>query len=276
LAPLTGSAQEPQQQPTNPTAPPPPPQLPPRDQDYPDKQGLTIGAFYWLAIRGQQPDLKTGDNSAGQFEDILNIGKPGHSAGLYISYPITRTGTLKLEGFQMKGAGSQILPADSQPFSVQYNKGDIISSNYRVRGVKFWLDDLFWPHQYPVARFRLKAMYGLQYLQTRVNLDAPYKPTTSTFTTWTTSGTKQSFLPALGMAAEYAVAPHVLFRASASGFYIPGHSYYYDGDAGISVRRNHVEVLFGFKALGYRSSPNDENFVKNLIAGGYAGLRWHF
>src|SRR5262249_2280735 len=158
-------------------------------------QGLTVGVFYWLTIPGQEPDFK-GGKKATQFEDILHIGKPKQAPGIEVSYPITRTGTLYAEGFQLKGAGSQILPVASNPFSLAYNKGDITSSNYRIRGAKVWLDDLFWPHKYPVSRFRLKSTLGIEYIQASVHLDAPYKPTTSSLQSWATSGSRQIVLPA--------------------------------------------------------------------------------
>src|SRR5260370_1216083 len=107
LVPPAGRAQEPVRQPST---PPPPAPLPPKSQDYPDPQGLTFGVFYWAAIPGQEPDLKTG-KTAGQFEDILNIGKPKQAPGVQVSYPITRTGTIWAEGLQLKGAGAETIPA---------------------------------------------------------------------------------------------------------------------------------------------------------------------
>lgn len=258
-----------------PQAPPPPPPLPPRSKDYPDPQGLTFGVFYWIALPGQEPDIKTGKKS-GQFEDLLNIGKPKQAPGVEISYPISRTGTLRAEGFQIKGAGSQTLRGDTAPLGLGYSKGDLLSTGYRVRGAKVYLDDLFWPHKYPVAKFRVKSQLGIQFLQARANLDAPLKATTTSLSTFTTNGTKQLFLPVIGMAAEYAVAPHVLFRVGGSGFALPHKSYYYDGDASLAIRRKHVELVVGFKALGFRTSPNSEYLLKDILSGGYGGLRWHW
>ena len=284
LIPAAGMAQQPAPAPApapatevaeDPKAPPPPPPLPPRSKDYPDPQGLTFGAFYWLAVPGQQPDIKTG-KVAGQFEDLLQIGKPKQAPGVEISYPISRTGTLRAEGFQLKGAGSQTLLKDTAPLGLLYNKGDLLSTGYRIRGAKVYLDDLFWPHKYPIAKLRLKSILGVQFLQARANLDAPLKATNSSITTFTTNGTKQLYLPAIGVAVEYAVAPHVLFRVGGSGFFLPHKAYFYDGDASLAIRRKHVEVVVGYKALGFRTSPKPEYFLSDMISGGYGGLRWHW
>ena len=277
LIPAAGAAQEPVAAAgtaQEPKAPPPAP-LPPKSKDYPDPQGLTLGVFYWVAVPGQQLDIKTG-KTAGQLEDLLQIGKPKQAPGVEISYPITRTGTLRAEGFQIKGAGSQTLARDTAPLGLQYTKGDLLSTGYRVRGAKVYLDDLLWPHKYPVAKFRFKSQLGIQFLQARSNLDAPLKATTSSLSTWTTNGTKQLFLPVIGLAAEYAIAPHVLLRVGGSGFDLPHKAYYYDGDASLAIRRKHLELVAGYKALGFRTSPKPEYFLSDVISGGYGGLRWHW
>ena len=255
LMPALSLSQEPAAAPQDQKAPPPPPApLPPKSKDYPYPRGLMIGAFYWAAIPGLEPDFR-GGKQAGQFQDISGLGKPKQAPGVEVSYPVTRTGTLRAEGFQLKGAGSQTLGKDSAPLGLQYSKGDLLSTNYRLRGGKFWLDDLFWPHKYPVAKFRLKSILGVEYLQMRSAFDAPLKATTSSLATWSTNGTRQLVLPALGMAAEYAISPHVLFRAGGSGFDLPHKSYFYDGDVSLAVRRKHLELVVGFKALGSGPLP---------------------
>jgi hypothetical protein len=84
------------------------------------------------------------------------------------------------------------------------------------------------------------------------------------------------FLPEFGLAMEYAVAPHVLFRVDAAGFGIPDHSALWEGSATISVRQRHVEVVGGVRTMHFRTTPQAEEYEVGTMTALFGGLRWHW
>ncbi|HYA18461.1 MAG TPA: hypothetical protein VEF06_13400, partial [Bryobacteraceae bacterium] len=75
--------------------------------DYPDPRTFTFGLSYWATNSGlgTEPSL-FGGSQAPDYENLPNLGTPKNSPGLFISYPITRTGELKFETFLIKGTGN--------------------------------------------------------------------------------------------------------------------------------------------------------------------------
>lgn len=238
--------------------------------DYPDPRTLTIGAFYWLTVPTNGPDV-LGGKTATAYGNVFGTGKDKPGPGVEASLPITRTGELKFEAFELKGVGNQTLTKDTAPFANQFTKADYLATSHTILGGRLYLDDLLKPYKFPVAKFRLKSLWAVRYLVAKNTIDAP-KNTNET----TATGNRQVVLPEFGLAAEYALAPHVLFRAEGSGFGIPHGSYVWDGAAMVSVRRKKLEIVGGFKALGFKTTPNKDYFVRDMISGGFVGLRYHW
>jgi hypothetical protein len=95
-------------------------------------------------------------------------------------------------------------------------------------------------------------------------IDAPYLDQSAA--PETAIGTKQIFLPTFGIAAEYAISPHVLFRVDASGFGIPHKADIWDAAATISYRRGAFEFLGGGKAFHFKTSPNSTEYLVDTRA----------
>ena len=243
--------------------------------DYPDPRTLTFGVFFFdPALAATGPNLVTGSTSPDN-ETLDNLGKarPG-SGGVEVSLPITRTGSLHFESLLAKGDGNQTTTVVTDVFGVTYPVGTALVPQYQIFASKFYLDDLLFPHKFPVAKFRLKSLWEFQYIHMKNTIDAPALNTASSSDT--AIGTKQIFLPTFGIAAEYALAPHVLFRVDASGFGIPGHSNIWDGDVSLSYRHGSWEVLAGGKALHFKSSGTQTEYVTDTVTGVFIGLRWHW
>src|SRR6185312_1446658 len=206
------------------------------------------------------------------FETLSDMGKVRQSTPLVeLSIPITRTGELKFEGSITKGDGTQVASADTFLLGTQFYKGDTLSSQYQITHAKLYLDDLLFPHKFPVSKFRPKSLWELQFVKVKSTVDAPLVTAGETG-----QGTKQLVLPTFGLAAEYALAPHVLFRVAGSGFGLYHGSDIWDGEATISVRRGQWELVGGGKAFHYKSALNSEPYVTGTIVGGFAGIRWHW
>jgi len=140
-----------------------------------------------------------------------------------------------------------------------------------------WIDDLFWPHKFPVSKFRVKAIYGVRYLQVKAIVDAPLGTVSgSTVVGYTGQGSKQVVLPAIGLAPEWALSKHVLFRVEGSGFGLPHKSYLWDGDATLSYRRGKIEIFGGGKAVGFKTSPKKDFYFDGQVYGGVFGIKYHW
>lgn len=264
-----------QQPPANPALPAPAPQTPQAPQpDYPDPRTLTFGAFYWLTGISSYPDLTGGSQSLYPNSTLDNLGKPRPgSPGVEISMPITRTGSLHLEIFEAKGDGDQVAAGPLVLFGQTFNQGDYLSTQYGLLASKIYLDDLLFPHKFPVSRFRLKSLWEFQYVHMRSIIDAP----AYTYTTPETGiGTRQIFLPTFGIAAEYALTPHVLARFDMSGFGIPHKADIADASATISFRHGSWEVYAGGKFFHFKTSPNNDEYLTDNLEGAFVGARWHW
>jgi hypothetical protein len=272
--PAAPAAQVPQTAQTTPQTAQPAPGPARAVPDYPDPRTLTLGAFYWLTGPGTEPSLY-GGSQAFDYETLKNLGRPHRSPGVEASFPITRTGELKFEYFRTKGDGNQFAPGATDVFgTAPYVQGDYLATQYQIQSAKLYLDDLLWPHKFPVAKFRVKSLWEVEWVQIKATTDAPYIDATGVSAS--TSGTVQIVYPVFGLAAEYAISPHVLLRASAAGFGIPHKADLYDAEATIAYRWGAWEIRGGGKALHFKTSPNSEEYISGTLAGAFVGLRWHW
>jgi len=264
-----------QQAPAAPVSPPPAPAaqnakpLP----DYPDPRTFMIGASYWLTGPGKTLDVDTGSQAL-DFETLHDLGKAKYSPAIEASYPITRTGSLHFEIFQTQGDGNQLAPIYTDIFSQGISQGDSLSTQYKIIATKLYLDDLLFPHKFPVAKFRLKSLWEVQYVHAKATIDDLTEGAEAT-TPITTSGTKQFILPTFGLAAEYAIAPHVLLRIDGSGFGIPHKADIWDAGASVAYRHGLWETVAGGKAFHFKSSPNSTEYLTDTLAGAFIGIRFH-
>ena len=240
--------------------------------DYPDPRTLSVGVFYWQTVPGEGPDIRGGKVATG-YSSLFGLGKAKPGFGVDIRYPVTRTGELRFEGFLDKGTGNQKAPLDTTLFGTGFSKGDYLATQYQITSGKLYLDDLLYPYKYPVSKFRLKSLWAVRYLKVKSTIDAPLSKSTSLTSS---SSNRQVLLPELGIAAEYAIAPHLLLRVDGSGFTLPGKSLIWDCAGTVAYRRGRISVEGGFKALGYRSSPKKDEYVSGILQGGFVEVRYHW
>jgi len=249
------------------------------EPDYPDPRTLiTLGLYYWTTANGSGPDMRGGALSP-DYATIYGLAKPKQSQAADIAVPVTRTGAVHLEYFRNQGTGNQTLTQNSDLFANQFYKGNYLANSYKIQGGKVYLDDLFWPHKFPVSRLRLKALYGFEYMTIVSTINAPLAPqtdSTGNAISTTGQGTRTLYLPSLGMAAEYAITPHILFRADASGFGLRHKSEVWDASATIAWRVKSFEVVGGYKAFHFKTSPNNTEYLTGTLSGAFVGMRFHF
>ena len=244
----------------------------PATPDYPDPRSLSIEVFYWLTIPGAGPDIRGGKVATG-YSSLFDIGKHKYGPGLDVRFPITRTGELRFDGFLVKGTGNQKAPQDTTIFGTGFSKGDYLSTQYQIESGKLYLDDLLYPYKFPVAKLRFKSLWAVRYLRVKSTIDAPLSTSSSVTTA---SANRQVVLPEFGLAAEYALTPHVLLRVDGSGFGLPKKSLVWDSNATVSYRCGQWTVEGGYKALGFKTSPNKDEYVGDILQGGFVGIRYNW
>lgn len=256
------------------TQPTPPPSAQRPVPDYPDPRTLTLGVFYWATGPGIEPGLYKGSQAL-DYETLKNLGKPHRSPGLEASLPITRTGEIHFEYFRTKGDGNQNAPTATNVFgNAPYVQGDYLATQFQIQSAKLYLDDLLFPHRFPVSKFRVKSLWEVEWVSIKATTDAPYIDATGVSAS--TSGARQIILPVFGLAAEYAISPHVLLRATLSGFGIPHKADLADAEATIGYRHGMWEIRAGGRALHFKSSPNNTEYFSGTLAGAFVDLRWHW
>ncbi len=254
-------------------APAPAPATPPVNvvPDYPDRRGLEIGLFYWATSGSSQPDIFTG-RGATDNETLTQLGDVHQTPGIEASLPITRTGSLHLEVFETKGDGSQTASVATTVYGTAISAGDYLLTQYQIRGAKFYLDDLLYPHKFPVSRLRFKSIWAVEYIGVHTNINAPY-----VIAGEVADGTNNIILPVFGLAGEYALTKHILFRLDGSGFGLYHRSDIWDANATLSFRvTDHVQLTAGAKALHFKSSPKSTEYVIDTLKGAYIGASWIF
>jgi hypothetical protein len=257
-----------------------PPALPPpsKEPDYPDRRTLFFGAIGFAGVSSSNsPDIR-GGAIAPSYESLYGLGKvykisPGVSAGI----PITRTGMLYLDLERYHGQGAQTISRDTTVDTFLFSAGDVINSGYHVVTGRIYLDDLLYPHKFPVARLRFRSIWGLRILNIIQTVDSPTEDTASGAPGGSQNGgSAYIYSPEFGLAMEYALARHVLFRVDGAGFTFPHRADLAETSATLSLRDKHVELLGGVKTLHFKTSPKKEEYETGTFITPYVELRWHW
>lgn len=247
--------------------------------DYPDPRTVVFGVYGLYSVAGN-PNIIGGvaATNAATYESLYGIGPsyrivPQFEAGM----PITRTGMLYVDFERFHGWANQTLTRASYIDDYSFNPADQISSTYHVITMRIYLDDLLFPEKFPVPRLRFHSIWGLRYISLTDTVDSPTEDAVaglpgSSFQL----GTNYIMLPEFGLAMEYAVTKHVLFRVDGAGFGIPHHSDLDETSATLSMRKNNLEVLMGVKTLHFKTTPQKEEYEVGTFITPFIGLRWHF
>jgi hypothetical protein len=270
--PLPGLPQTPPS--TQPAALPPPPPPAKNVPDYPEPRTLTFGAFYWDTGPGTSPNIY-GGQAAIEYSTLIDLGRAERTPGFEAFMPISRTGEIHVEGWKTGGDANQLAPAIVYPFGQPYAQGTYLATYYKITNAKIYLDDLLFPHKFPVSKFRLKSLWEFDWTSTHSSIDAPILDAQTGVANIGT-GQRQIFYPEFGIAAEYALTRHILLRASVAGFGFPHHADIADAEATLGFRHGSWEVRGGAKAFHFKTSPTNSEYVVGTLAGAFIDLRWHW
>lgn len=257
------------------------PTLPPAstEPDYPDPRTITLGVFGLSNLKYAGPSIRGGNVAAtdNYYEDLFNIGQPYRAIPQYeFSLPITRTGTLYAEFQRYHGWADQTLGGPTYVDSYNFVSGDTMHTTYHIITGRIYLDDLMFPHKFPVSRLRFKSIWGIRYISVTQTVDSSTEDATQGLSGASFNlGTNYIMFPEFGIAPEYAITPHVLFRVDAAGFGFPHHADMYDAGASLSFRRKNLEILAGVKDLHFKTTPQKEEYVTGTFITPFIGIRWH-
>ncbi len=241
---------------------------------------MTFGAYVLSNVSYAGPSIRGGNAAAtsNYYEDLFNIGQPYKAIVQYeFSIPITRTGTLYAEFQRYHGWADQTLGAPTYVDTYNFLAGDTIHTTYHIITGRIYLDDLLFPEKFPVPRLRLKSIYGIRYISVTQSVDSASEDATAGLPGSSYNiGTNFIMFPEFGLATEYAVSPHVLFRVEGAGFGFPHHADLYDAAATLSVRKKNLEFLAGVKDLHFKTTPQKEEYETGSFITPFIGIRWHW
>jgi hypothetical protein len=251
-----------------------------KEPDYPDQRSFFIGITGLAVTQYSGPHIRGGRPAAlsGIDENVNNLGKSSRfvlegEAGI----PITRTGMLYAEFERFHGDGVQVLTNSPFVDSIQFNKGDILRTGWHFQTGRIHLDDLLWPHKFPVARLRFKSIWGIRYISAEHEVISPTEDDV-TGVPGSSFGVGNPYIlyPEFGLGMEYALTKHTLFHVEGEGFAFPHHSVLTEGNATFSWRHSNLELMMGVKSLHFKSSPQKENYMVGTWTTPFVGFRWYF
>lgn len=276
LGTLSSRAQQP------PQAPPPgppgqqaptPPPLPPKVPDVlrQDEGTLSLEGFGWLPLG--HPSFNSGQGTTSTEASNATLeGRAKATWGAALRIPAVAHNTVRLSYFQTHASGNFTAGTDLNLWSSGYHAGDYISTDYRLRAFTLSFDFLTWPYPVRNRRFRLKTLWQFQYANVHSAFDAPLSTNAPT----PGMGSKSIYWPAFGLGVTEYLSGNFRLEALGSGFAIPSHSAIADAEANIAYKFGRLEFRAGGKLYYFRTTPQGDFYMKGLLAGGFAGLRFYW
>jgi hypothetical protein len=278
-APVQPSAPQPASQQPQTSAPKPAAKKPAADDDSEDTgDGLSIEPYGWLStskplLRGGSLDTNTYPSTV-QFPQRRPI-----SPGILLSIPAGKYNTLRISYFQTQRSSNVTADQNLTVYSVNYAPGDVLATGYKLQNAKVTWDYLSLPFPPAGRNFRLKTLWGVQYTTVHTTIDAPLKTVVNDSSgnpiPNNGAGTRWLILPSLGLGIEHSVGKAFRVEAQASGFVIPYHAVIWDAEAAAAIRARHLEILLGYKAFHFKTSPKQAEYVTSTMYGPYVGIRWY-
>ena len=270
-----------QQQPPAQAPPPPPPgqqapQPPPLPPKVPevlrqDEGDPSLDGFGWLPVG--HPSFNKGQaTTSTEASNATFSGQAKFAWGGNIRIPAGTHNAVRLSYFDTHASGNFIAGTDLNLWGSGYNAGDYITNTYRLRSFGLSYDFLTWPYPTRNRRFRLKTLWQFQYASVKSTFDAPLSANPPSPGT----GSKSIYLPGLGLGVTEYLSSNFRVEALASGFDIPSHSALANAEADIAYKFGRIEVRAGGKVFYFKTSPQGDFYMKGLLTGGFAGLRFYW
>ena len=249
-----------------------PPPLPPKVPEVlrQDEGDASLDGLAWLPVG--QPKFNKGQATTSTVASNATLqGRAKLAWGGNLRIPAGAHSAFRLSYFDTHATGNFIAGTDLTLWSSGYNAGDYISTTYRLRSFGLSYDFLTWPYPARNRRFRLKTLWQFQYASVKSTFDAPLSANPPS----PGMGSRSIYLPGLGLGVTEYLSNNFRVEALGSGFAIPGHAGLANGEADIAYKFGRLELRVGGKIFYFKSSPQADFYMKGLLAGGFAGLRFY-
>jgi hypothetical protein len=255
----------------------PPPKFVPSEVN--TGRGWSIEPMYWY--NSVQPALRTGEKfaSAPRSGDLDYSNLRPTTYGVLVSIPAAKTSMVRVSYFRMrKENDSTILNQDSNFFKIDADAGDPVLLQYAFSNLKASFDYLTYFWNVGKSELRLKTLWEIQWAGVTSDMTIlSVDPSSGLATPKPTGHDFVIILPTVGIGLEHTLGRHFRWEAKGSGMSFGGrHSAIVDTEASVALRMGRLELLAGGKMYYYRSSPNDDNYIKGTMFGPYAGIRYYF
>jgi hypothetical protein len=242
---------------------------------YPELESYwSFSASYWRPYGS--PILRGGQASVDPAAQNLDfLGNPQQAPGITITIPTGHSNRLEISGWQTQATQAFTAPADVTYFGQTFNQGDLLSAHYRIRNISANWNYLTYPYPPLDSKFRIKTLWGIQYVQAAPTITGPQPGDTTPPPLGV--GKVSLILPTFGIGMEYIVSPkHLRLEWRGSGMGLPNHSAVWDAEGLVVARAGNLEIFGGAKAFYFRTSPQKEQFVSDRFWGPTVGVRWVF
>ena len=271
----TLAAQQPPASPAaQPQAPAAKPQVPAVQAPVQDPENIdrmfSIGLYDWLPNGG--PSLNGGVKTATPADHELGLSKrPRRAYGVVFTIPTKGSTRLEFSYLTLNDSGPAKASRDLGFFGGIVPQSEPLFTEYSLRHYKLSWNYLSYPNPPQDAKFRVKTLWEFHYMQ--------LKPTvieTVTAPDFPLSESQKIILPAVGLGLEYVPSRHFRMEWRGSGMMLPKHSGIGDSEASMVGRLGRLEIFAGGKLLYFRTSPQQETYMRGMLWGPYGGLRWVF
>jgi hypothetical protein len=266
-APGTPSIPKPTVQLPPPVAPQTP--TPPQERDT-GGDGFSIMAEYWLTHA--QPVMRGGGGDTTFLPgNLFFTGNKKYAYAGVITIPTGKENSIEFTYWRKQGYGTSYIGTTDNFFGNNFAAGDSVLTRYTLEGMKLSWNYLTWPYPSNSAKFRVKTLWEVQYVNIGTTFDAPADPDAVP-----TSGTKDIILPTFGVGLEYHPAKHLRLELKASGFGIIHHSDIWDTQAAVVLRYGKFEIFLSEKAYHFKTSPKGDQYFTETMIGPLGGVRLMF
>ena len=172
---------------------------------------VSIEPFYWL-LYSAKPSISKAHGTTNPYPGALDLpGNAKDAMGVVLTIPTGKENSLQFTYFRMQTTAFPILGQDSIFESNLFPAGDPLHVPYKLQNVKVSWNYLTYPFPSHGAKFRLKTLWEVQYVNVDALIEAPYDLNT-TFS----DITKSIILPTLGLGIEYHPSKHLRLEVKGS------------------------------------------------------------
>jgi len=246
----------------------------------PGEKGVSIGFSLWNG--NAKPEMEKGSFPYAYLGNIRMMGTPKIDPEYDVKVPIGLHDVIWASFMSTRAAGNVYAPSELGLITQVYLQGDYLATDYHVSSFKLGFDYLGWPYPAKNSRFRFKTRWSMQFLRARMGFDAPLVETslsnpndTTLSPSYATQHTYQFYLPEAGIVTQYWLARAVRLDLNGEGMSIPHHQNSWDFEGSLNFRAGHYELQVGYRGFHFRTSAQQDFWVRGTAVGPIVGLHWY-